>query len=48
MCNSTDVGKTFLHDNDNDSKCWEVDLASLGLALIFGNMCDGGGAASQL
>jgi hypothetical protein len=48
ICSSTYVAKALLHDIDNDSECWEVDLASLGVAVVFGNMCDGGGATSQL
>ncbi len=48
ICSSTDVAEALLRDIDNDSECWEVDLASSGVALVFGNLCDGGGAASQL
>jgi hypothetical protein len=48
ICSSTDVTEALLHDIDNDSKCWEVDLASSRMALVFGHMCDGGGATSQL
>jgi hypothetical protein len=48
ICNSTNVVKALLHDIDNDLECWEVNLASSRVALVFGNMCDGGGAASQL
>jgi hypothetical protein len=46
--NSTYIVKVLLYNIDNDSECWEASLASLGLALVFGNMCDGGGASLQL
>jgi hypothetical protein len=45
---STNIVETLLHDIDNDLKCWEVDLATSKVAFVFGNMCDGGGVASQL
>jgi hypothetical protein len=48
ICNSTNIVETFLRDIDNDLECWEVDLASSKVAFIFGNICDGGGATSQL
>jgi hypothetical protein len=40
--NSINSSKDFievpLHDIDNDSECWEVDLASSRMALVFGNL----------
>jgi len=48
ICSSTNVVKALLHDIDNDLECWEVNLASSKMALVFGNMCDGGSATSQL
>lgn len=48
ICNSTNIVDALLHDIDNDSECWEVDIAFSRVALVFGNMCDGGGVASQL
>jgi len=46
ICSSTNGAKALLHDIDNDSECWEVDLAFSRVAFVFGNMCDGGGATS--
>jgi len=42
------IAEALLHDIDNDSECWEMDLASSRVALVFENMCNGGGVASQL